>query len=171
MASTCIENLDFYSEKIFPQKKKNMCPTNSTRLTKRSKNSKSRVLSEKEKTKLVLREKKYLHKLQKKNIGKDHAFGMMRKIIQKIDVEALNEIEDDVVINPEEDDIDSQESISGEEKINTPTENVPCGSGVVCDEWSGGYFWVKFYKTKPDFKPYSTGNWHFDEWDRGYYFD
>ncbi|QGR54365.1 hypothetical protein [Moumouvirus maliensis] len=141
------------------------------RVTKRSKNRKSRVLTDQEKVKLLSREKKYIHRLSKKNLEKVQASELLRKTSQKLDVSTLNIIEDDVYLNDEDSyDFTLPSPQPKKEVKKVQDEHKPCGSGFVCDEWSGGYYWVEFYKTKPDFKPSSTGNWFEDEWDRGYYF-
>lgn len=153
-----LDNLDFISEKFATQKKAS--PTRSHQMTKRSKNRKSRVLTDREKNKFAKQEKKLLHKLAKKSAKETKDSGVMRKTCQRLDVSTLNVIEDDIYI-----------CSSDEERANDDVASVliektdPCGSGWVCDEWSGGYYWVQFYATKPN-KP---GNWSLDEWDRGYF--
>ncbi|AVL95241.1 hypothetical protein ma854 [Moumouvirus australiensis] len=80
------------------------------------------------------------------------------KTTQKLDVDTLNVIEDDVYLNDEDEYDLTLSSPKPKQEVNkVQNEHKPCGSGFVCDEWSGGYYWVEFYKTKPDFKPSSTG--------------
>ncbi|AZL89707.1 hypothetical protein QKC54_gp0025 [Megavirus baoshan] len=165
------ENVDNLSDKIF-SKKKTVSRRKPVRPTKRSKNSKSRVLTDQETVKLLSREKKYVHRLSKKNLEKVKASELKRKTSQKLDVKSLNIIEDDVYFNDEDYNNYILYSSKPEEEVKfVKDENKPCGSGYVCDEWSGASYWVEFYKTKPDFRPYLMGNWVFDEWDRGYYFN
>ncbi|AZL89649.1 hypothetical protein QKC54_gp0985 [Megavirus baoshan] len=171
-----IENMDFLSDKLmtFPKSRRpSRRPSRkSERITKSSKNTKSRVLSEREKAKLISRERKHSQKLSNKRVEKLHNLKITQKMSKRIDPEAINSSlkEDDVVFNPEEEwifDLDDHIETSEPE---TTSSDVPCGSGWVCDEWSGGYFLVEFYSTKPGFNPSSSGKWFEDEWDRGYYF-
>ncbi|AAV50321.1 hypothetical protein [Acanthamoeba castellanii mimivirus] len=157
------DNLDFISEKLATQKRAS--PARSRQMIKRSKNRKSRVLTDEENRKFTKQEKKHLHKLAKKNAKETKDSGVMRKTCQRLDVSTLNVIEDDIYICSSDEEREDNDVASV--LVEKPE---PCGSGWVCDEWSGGYYWVQFYATKPDFKPNESGNWFFDEWDRGYYF-
>ncbi|AVG46741.1 hypothetical protein [Acanthamoeba polyphaga mimivirus] len=168
-----IENMDFLSEKLMASLKSRQTSRKFERITKRSKNTKSRILSEREEAKLLSRERKHSQKLSKKSVKKLHSLKATQKMSERIDSEAINSSlkEDDVVFNPEEEEwiFDLGDHIETSEP-ETTSSSVPCGSGWVCDEWSGGYFWVEFYSAKPEFDPNSSGRWFEDEWDRGYYF-
>ncbi|AKI79769.1 hypothetical protein QJ850_gp930 [Acanthamoeba polyphaga mimivirus] len=161
------DNLDFISEKFATQKRAST--TRSRQTTKRSKNRKSRVLTDEEKRKFTKQEKKHLHKLAKKGAKETKDSGVMRKTCQRLDVSILNVIVDDIYIRSSDEERETDD-VSSVLVKKTVEKNVPCGSGWVCDEWSGRYYWVQFYATKPDFKPNESGEWFFDEWGRGYYF-
>lgn len=129
-----IENMDFLSEKLMASLKSRQTSRKFERITKRSKNTKSRILSEREEAKLLSRERKHSQKLSKKSVKKLHSLKVTQKMSERIDSEAINSSlkDDDVVFNPEEEwifDLDDHTETSEPE---TTSSSVPCGSGWVC---------------------------------------
>ncbi|BCS82536.1 putative ankyrin repeat protein [Cotonvirus japonicus] len=181
-----------FMENFSSKKRSTKKSSQSERISKKSKNTKSRVLTESERQKILTKTLKHSQKVSKKQTKILRSKEIIKKIKNQIDFDAINSTlkDDDVVINSLDDDLilNPDEGIIASESFNyllrpsnslepesnqtdcQSREDVPCDSGFVCDEWSGGYFWVDFYATIPTFTPKSRGKWFLDDWDRGYYF-